>query len=384
MSGNPSLIPNSPALSWSGKGASPRVVVAMSGGVDSSVALALLVRQGYDAVGVMAHFWAEASCDGSAAPNKCCSPESEAIARQVCRRMGVPFYAVDLVDAFRRAVVEPFIADYLRGRTPNPCLACNRDVKFGLLLDYALAQGADYLATGHYVRIRREGDTFLLLRGLDARKDQSYVLHMLGQRELAHALFPLGEMTKEQVRALARELGLASAERPESQEICFIRDNDYRRFLSDVAPEGIRPGPIYNTAGERIGTHKGLPFYTIGQREGLGIAHTEPLYVLAIRAEDNALVVGPARELGRDTLVASRVSFVAGHPPPLPARVTAKIRYAAKEAPATLTRVEGDRAWVAFAAPLRDITPGQGVVFYDGEVVLGGGIIEASEEVWNS
>ncbi|GAB4402046.1 MAG: tRNA 2-thiouridine(34) synthase MnmA [Anaerolineales bacterium] len=373
MSGHPS---SHPTLTWSGKG-SRRVVVAMSGGVDSSVALALLVRQGYDAVGVMAHFWAEPSCDGTTTPNKCCSPESEAIARQVCQRMGVPFYTIDLAEPFRRAVVEPFIADYLRGRTPNPCLNCNRDVKFGLLLNYALAQGADYLATGHYVRIRREGDTFLLLRGVDARKDQSYVLHMLGQRELCHALFPLGELTKAQVRALARELGLASADRPESQEICFVRDNDYRRFLADVAADAIRPGPIYNTAGERIGTHKGLPYYTIGQREGLGIAHTEPLYVIAIRPEDNALVAGTARELGRDTLTASRVSFVAGRPPPLPAPITAKIRYRAKEAPATLTRVEGDRAWVTFAAPLRDITPGQGVVFYNDEVVLGGGIIEA-------
>lgn len=376
MAGNSLPFPDAPTLAWSGK-ATSRVVVAMSGGVDSSVALALVAQQGYDAVGVMAHFWAERSCDGTAVPNKCCSPESEAIARQVCRRMGVPFYAIDLVEPFRRAVVEPFVADYLRGRTPNPCLSCNRDVKFGLLLDYALAQGADYLATGHYARIRREGDRFLLLRGLDARKDQSYVLYMLGQRELAHALFPLGELTKAQVRSLARALGLASAERPESQEICFVRDNDYRRFLRDVASESIRPGPIYNSAGARVGTHKGLPFYTIGQREGLGIAHTEPLYVLAIRAEDNALVVGPARELGRDTLVANRVSFVAGRPPRLPAPITAKIRYRAKEAPATLTRVEGDRAWLAFAAPLRDITPGQGVVFYDGEVVLGGGIIEA-------
>lgn len=365
-----------PPLAWGGKG-TPRVAVAMSGGVDSSVALALLARQGYDVVGVMAHFWAEPTCDGSAAPNKCCSPESEAIARQVCERMGVAFYAIDLVEPFRRAVVEPFIADYLRGRTPNPCLNCNRDVKFGLLLEYALAQGADYLATGHYVRIRREGDRFLLLRGVDARKDQSYVLHMLGQRELAHALFPLGELTKTQVRQLARELGLAAAERPESQEICFVRDNDYRRFLADVAPERIRPGPILTLAGERIGTHKGLPYYTIGQREGLGIAYAEPLYVIAIRPEDNALVVGTARELGRDTLTAGRVSFVAGYPPPLPAPVTAKIRYRAKEAPATLTRLEGDRAWVTFAVPLRDITPGQGVVFYDGEVVLGGGTIEA-------
>jgi len=367
---------HNPIFAWPGKGAGPRVVVAMSGGVDSSVALTLLAEQGCDVAGMMAHFWAEPSCDGGRPANKCCSPESEEMARQVCVRAGAPFYCVDMAEAFCRAVVEPFIAEYLKGRTPNPCLNCNRDVKFGLLLDYAVSQGADFLATGHYARVRKAGGEFQLLRALDSRKDQSYVLHMLGQAQLARVRFPLGELSKDQVREMARERGLASAERPESQEICFIRDDDYHRFLAESAPGGIQPGPIYNSAGQRVGTHKGLPFYTIGQREGLGIAHAEPLYVLQIHPGDNSLVVGPARELGRDALVASQVSFVAGEPPALPAVVTAKIRYRAREERAVIERAEGNRVRVRFAAPLRDITPGQGVVFYQGEVVLGGGIIE--------
>jgi tRNA-specific 2-thiouridylase len=368
------------SIVWPGKGEGSRVAVAMSGGVDSSVALSPLAERGYDVVGLMAHFWAEPDGDGETAANKCCSPESEDIARQVCAALDVPFYVANLEEEFRRCVVEPFIAEYLRGRTPNPCLTCNRDVKFGLLLEHAIALGADFLATGHYARICESGGAFQLLRGTDPRKDQSYVLHMLGQRELPRVLFPLGELTKDEVREAARRRGLAAAERPESQEICFIRDNNYHRFLAQFAPERIAPGPILDCEGRRLGTHKGLPFYTIGQREGLGIAHTEPLYVLEIRPGDNALIVGTARELGREGLTASGVSFVAGSPPLLPAPVTVKIRYRATEVAAVVTRVEGSRAWVKFAAPVRDIAPGQGVVFYDGEVVLGGGVIDSSAD----
>lgn len=371
-------VPEEPRIAWPAKKSRARVVAAMSGGVDSSVAAALLAEQGYDVAGVMAHFWAEPGGEGLAPVNKCCSPASEAIARQVCQRYGMPFYTVDMEEAFRRAVVEPFIAEYMAGRTPNPCLNCNRDVKFGLLLQYALKQGADFLATGHYARVGKDEDgAYSLLRGKDRRKDQSYMLYMLGQAQLPHVLFPLGELTKEEVREMASERGLAAAARPESQEICFVQDNDYRRFLADHTGDRIAPGPICDTSGRRIGTHKGLPFYTIGQREGLGIAHSEPLYVLDIQPEQNTLIVGTAGELGRDSLVASGVQFVAGKPPELPLQVTAKIRYRAKEAAATVERIEEGRAWVAFDAPLRDITPGQGVVFYRGERVLGGGIIEA-------
>lgn len=374
----PGGVPQEPPILWPAERGRARVVAAMSGGVDSSAAAALLAEQGYDVAGVMAHFWAEPAGASVTAVNKCCSPASEAVARQVCAQYAIPFYAVDMVEAFRQAVVVPFIAEYLAGRTPNPCLDCNRDVKFGLLLEYALGQGADFLATGHYARVRRGKDgTYSLLRGTDRDKDQSYMLYMLGQEQLAHVLFPLGELTKGEVRRMARERGLAAAARPESQEICFIWDNDYHRFLADRAGDKIAPGPIRDSSGHRLGTHKGLPFYTIGQREGLGIAHSEPLYVLEIRPEENALVVGTARELGRARLVASQVRFVAGEPPSLPARVEAKIRYRAKEAAATIVQVREERAWVEFDAPLRDITPGQGVVFYRGERVLGGGVIEA-------
>ncbi len=373
----PGGVPAEPCILWPAERGRVRVVAAMSGGVDSSTAAALLAEQGYDVAGVMARFWAEPGGAGVRAANKCCSPASEAAARQVCARYDMPFYTVDVEEAFRQAVVEPFIAEYLAGRTPNPCLDCNRDMKFGMLLDYALGQGADFLCTGHYARVRRgEDGTYSLLRGRDSGKDQSYMLYMLGQEQLAHVLFPLGELTKGEVRRMARERGLAAAARPESQEICFIWDNDYHRFLTDCAGDRIAPGPIRDSSGRRLGTHKGLPFYTIGQREGLGIAHTEPLYVLEIRPEENVLVVGPARELGKTGLVASQVRFVAGKPPSLPARVAAKIRYRAKEAAATIERVEGECAWVEFDAPQRDITPGQGVVFYGGESVLGGGVIE--------
>jgi tRNA-specific 2-thiouridylase len=358
---------------WPVKGKGPRVAVAISGGVDSSVAMALLAERGHDVVGVMARLWSEPPQEEMRAP---ATSDSEAFARRACEHLGVPFYAVDLAEEFRDSVVDPFIAEYLRGRTPNPCLNCNRDVKFGLLLEYALKQGADFLTTGHYARIQKREEDFRLLRGLDARKDQSYMLHMLGQRELSHILFPLGEMTKSEVRAASRARGLPTAERPESQEICFIRDNNYHRFLKRFAPNSIASGPIYDAAGQRVGTHKGLPFYTIGQREGLGIAHSEPLYVLEIRPAENTLIVGTASELGRDCLTASGVSFVAGSPPPIPAQVTAKIRYRAREEQAILTSLEDDRASVQFAAPLRDITAGQGVVFYDGDIVLGGGVID--------
>jgi tRNA-specific 2-thiouridylase len=370
-------VPIEPCIAWPEKGDKARVVVAMSGGVDSSVALALLSEQGYDVVGVMAHFWAECAPGGEAAANKCCSPASEAVARQVSTRVGAPFYVVDMEEAFHSLVVKPFIAEYLRGRTPNPCITCNRDVKFGLLLAYALAQGAEFLATGHYARGEKIRDEYRLLKGRDVQKDQSYMLYTLTQAQLARTLFPLGDLTKASARKLASNLGLAAAERPESQEICFVWDNDYRRFLTEQSPDAIEPGPIYDSAGVRLGTHRGLPFYTIGQREGLGIAYAEPLYVREIRAEENALIVGTARELGRDHLVAARTHFVSGRLPAFPVRVRAKIRYRAKEAPATIERVEGDRAWVAFDEPLRDITPGQAVVFYEGDALLGGGIIEA-------
>jgi tRNA-specific 2-thiouridylase len=357
-----------------------RVVVAMSGGVDSSVAAALLVEQGHEVIGLMLRLWQE---PGEAAPNSCCTDEAVQGARELAARLDFPFYLLHCEQRFREQVVEHFIAEYSCGHTPNPCLTCNRHIKFGYLLQMALALDARYLATGHYARIRREGERYQLLRATDRTKDQSYVLHMLGQSELEHVILPIGEMTKKQVRELAAQRGLPMASKKDSQEICFIHDQDYRRFLRAYAPEAIQPGPILNAAGRELGRHQGLPFYTIGQRSGLGITWPEPLYVLDIDQARNALIVGPASELGRKIVCVKEVSFVAGNPPPFPARVTTKIRYTGAEVAATLES-EGEGLRLVLDAPLRDITPGQAAVFYQAEVVLGGGIIIGSANLENS
>lgn len=354
-------------------GEDSRVVVAMSGGVDSSTTAALLAEQGYDVIGVMMRLWAEEGQGGST--NRCCSIEAIEDARRVCYVLDVPFYLIDYEQEFKREVVDLFIAEYTRGRTPNPCLACNRRIKFDLLLRRILALDAQYLATGHYARVRQANGRYQLLKGRDEWKDQSYVLYMLGQKELRHLLLPLGDYTKQQVRAVARKRGLPVADRAESQDLCFLLDNDYRRFLQAQAPESIWPGPILDTAGRTIGQHKGLPFYTIGQREGLGIAAPEALYVMQIDVARNALVVGTRAELGRRELVATEVNYTSGQTPQGPLEITVKIRYQAIEAEAVLIPLEDGRARVTFAQPQRDITPGQGVVFYQDEIVLGGGII---------
>jgi tRNA-specific 2-thiouridylase len=344
----------------------------MSGGVDSSTAAALLVEQGYDVTGLMLHLWSE---PGQGADNRCCTPEAVEDARRVARALGIPFHLLNGARRFRKHVVDYFICEYARGHTPNPCLACNRHIKFGYLLNMALSLDVEYLATGHYARVRQADGKHQLLRGIDPDKDQSYVLHMLGQQHLQHVLFPLGKYTKPQVRAMAKEYGLPVADKQESQDICFVRDQDYRRFLRTYAPEAVRPGPILDIAGQEIGQHQGLPFYTIGQRRGLGIARPQPLYVLAIDAARNALMVGPASQLGRRSLKVRNVRFVAGAPPPFPASVTVKIRYTGNEVGATLYPGDEASIRITLEEPLRDVTPGQGAVFYQGEIVLGGGII---------
>lgn len=357
---------------------SAHVVVAMSGGVDSSVAAALLVEQGYRVTGVMLRLWAEPAA--GCRDNLCCTPEAVERARDVAARLGIPFHEVDMREPFRRAVVETFVAEYAAARTPNPCIPCNREIRFGLLMRWALDRGADFLATGHYARVRRVGDRYQLLRGRDRTKDQSYVLHILTQEQLAHVLFPLGDLTKSQVRELARARGLPVADQPESQDVCFLADGDYRRFVAEHAPEAVRPGPILDTAGRVLGEHKGLIHYTIGQRKGIGIAAPHPLYVLAMDPQRNALIVGRAEELGQSECVVARMHYISGEEPPGPFEATAQIRYRHKEAPVVATPLPGNRLHVRFAYPQRDITPGQYLVLYDGEVVLGGGVICAPWE----
>lgn len=349
-----------------------RVVVAMSGGVDSSVAAALLVEQGYEVVGLMLRLWAE---QGGAA-NRCCTPDAVADARRVADVLGIPFYVRDYKDTFKQTVVDFFIDGYAQGVTPNPCVVCNRDIRFDKLLKEALSLGGDYLATGHYVRVQQnEAGRYSLLKGLDPGKDQSYVLYTMTQERLAHLLFPIGGYAKADIRRIAAEKKLPVFNRPDSQDLCFLGNGDYRAFLQRRAPQVIQPGPIVNTQGQVLGEHQGLAFYTIGQRKGLGIATPEPLYVLQLDTAGNRLIVGPVEELGQSELLAGQVTYISGHPPTVPFAVTAKIRYKAREMTATLTPLEGGRAHLSFDLPLRDITPGQSVVFYAGEEVLGGGVI---------
>jgi tRNA-specific 2-thiouridylase len=385
-----------------------RIVVAMSGGVDSSVAAALLKEQGHEVIGMMLRLWSEPALiedDGveRVVQNKCCSLEAVDDARRVARMLDIPFYLINVEQEFKGHIVDYFYAEYLAGRTPNPCLRCNRYIRFTLLLNRALALDADYLATGHYVRVDRHPQTgkFRLRRGIDAGKDQSYVLHVLNQQQLAHACFPLGEYTKPQVRAIAAERGMSVASKAESQEICFVAQNDYRGFIDRYAQAqeeeqlaGVgtpaaahsgnviqvpRPGPIIDASGKTLGRHRGLAYYTIGQRKGLGLTSSEPLHVLKIDAEQNALVVGTAEQLLKSECTVGQMHYVSGEPPAAPFTAKVRIRYKAPEQEAMVTPLEGRRAHVTFECPQRAITPGQAAVFYggeDGDEVLCGGIIE--------
>jgi tRNA-specific 2-thiouridylase len=356
-----------------------RVVVAMSGGVDSSVAAALLVEQGYQVIGMMLRLWSET---GSEADNRCCTPQAMALARRIAARLDIPFYAVDARQAFHQAVVTYFLDGYAKGITPNPCLVCNRQVRWTFLLNQALALGADFMATGHYARINRTpAGGVQLLRALDDGKDQSYVLHVLDQHQLAHALFPLGEFTKSQVRQMARDLDLPVAERPDSQDLCFLGKGDYRDFLRRNSPTSALPGPILNRRGEQIGRHQGLAFYTIGQRKGLQVIHPSgatkpaPVYVLKKDLVNNALIVGSTEELGKSVLNTLPVHWISGTTPEGSFRAQVKIRYRSAFAWGTVTPQMDGAVAIRFDDPLRDITPGQAAVMYAGEVVLGGGII---------
>ncbi len=353
-----------------------KVIVAMSGGVDSSVAAALLKEQGYDVVGMMLRLWSEPGKEDS---NRCCTPDSMAQARRVAARLDIPFYVIDAKEIFRNTVVNYFLEGYARAETPNPCLACNRQIRWEFLFNHAKAMGADYMATGHYVRRKVEGDKIHLLKGIDPSKDQSYVLHVLTQEKLSQALFPVGDYPKSEIRALAEKFGLSVAKRPDSQDLCFLAGDDYRNFLRRNAPDLLQPGEIVTRDGKVLGEHNGLANYTIGQRKGLGLASPVPLYVLGKQAAQNRLVVGVESELGTSELLAMGVNWTCGEIPGEPFRAMVKSRYTAREMPALVTPLDhGRQATVRFDAPQRDITSGQAAVFYDGEVVLGGGIITPS------
>ena len=355
--------------------AQTRVVVAMSGGVDSSVAAALMVRAGYDVVGMMMRLWTDDAL-GGAEHNRCCTPEQMSDARRIADKLGIPFYVLDTKDIFRSTVVQYFVDQHRDGYTPNPCLACNRHIRFDWLLNHALALDADYLATGHYARITpNPAGGWNLRQGLDPEKDQSYVLSVMGQSQLARTLFPVGEYHKREVRELANELGLNVAGKKDSQDLCFLGNSDYRDFLRLHAPDVMTPGPILSSEGELLGEHQGLADYTIGQRKGLGISSNAPLYVLAMNPYKNALVVGARDELGRDRLIATDVNWVAGAPPARTFRAEVKIRYRAAAQPATIAVSERQTASVVFDEPQRDITPGQAAVMYQGDICLGGGVI---------
>lgn len=353
----------------------PRVVVAMSGGVDSSVAAALLVQAGYEVIGMMMRLWSEPGLGANAPLNRCCTPDQMADARRVANQLDIPFYVVDVQDYFRRTIVQFFIDEHERGRTPNPCIECNREIRFTYLLDRARALGADYLATGHYARVRRQNGQYELLKALDSSKDQSYVLHVLGQEELAQVLFPLGEFQKEDVRAMAAELGLPVAQKKESMDLCFLGDGDYRRFLREHTSNSAGAGPILDQDGAVLGQHEGLAYYTIGQRKGLGISAPEPLYVLVKDRARNALIVGPREQLGQTELQVRDINWVSGEAPAGPFRASVKIRYKATGVAATVTPQPGGAACVHFDDFVSGATPGQGAVFFDGDRVVGGGLI---------
>jgi len=352
-----------------------QIVVAMSGGVDSSVAAALLAEQGHDVIGLSMQLYDQR--DGEQAWGTCCTLDDLHDARRVASLIGFPHYIVNFERHFQETVISNFVHEYASGRTPLPCAHCNSDLKFSTLLERARGLGAEQVATGHYARVARAPNgRYLLNRSADAEKDQSYFLFSLTQDQLARAVFPIGGLTKSDVRAHARRLGLAVAEKPDSQEICFIPDGQYAAFVERNAPAVARTGTIVDERGRELGTHGGIHRFTVGQRKGLGLASTIPLYVLHIDADAGNVTVGPRAALERTQLTASGVNWMSLDAPEAPVRVAAQIRHRHKPAPGFVRALNDGRAELVFDDPQPAVTPGQAVVFYDSETVVGGGWID--------
>jgi tRNA-specific 2-thiouridylase len=356
-----------------------KVVVAISGGVDSSVAAALLQEKGYEVIGITMNLYSlSKEVCRSENLKSCCGWRAKEDANRVAIALGIPHYVVDFRREFERTVIEDFSREYGRGRTPNPCIRCNQFIKFDLLLERARTLEADRVATGHYAQIEFDSATgrYLLKKGKNKDKDQSYFLYTLTQAQLAKTLFPLAGLTKKDVRNIAAGLALPVAQKEESQEICFVPDRNYAKFLREWIPQAFHPGPIFDLQNHILGQHEGIIHFTVGQRKGMGIAAPHPLYVLSIDAETNTIVVGKNEDLYRSRLEVSDVNWIAFEKLAEPKSVQAKIRYKHAEAKAMISPLEGGRVRVEFEKPQRAVTPGQAVVFYEGDAVVGGGIID--------
>lgn len=348
----------------------------MSGGVDSSVAAYLLKEQGYDVIGVTMQIWQEDK-EYEEREGGCCSLSAVDDARRVAQKLDIPFYVLNFRDSFKRNVIDYFVDEYIQGRTPNPCIACNKYLKFDELLQKAKGIGADYVATGHYAKIEERVGRFQLIRSKDDRKDQTYALYNLTQEQLEHTLMPCGEFTKDKIREIAKEIGLDVHNKKDSEEICFIPDNNHGRYICEAAPNKVRPGNFVDKYGNVLGKHKGIVYYTIGQRKGLGLALGRPVFVTDINPVTNTVVVGPEEDIFKTDLVCKDINFISIDKLEDPMEVEAKIRYSAKPAKATISPMENGRVKVSFEDKQRAITKGQSVVFYKDDLVVGGGIIES-------